>query len=165
VSTVGSSPLLGSLVDLDVGNNKVGAIETLDFGIGLGVLEKTKQELSRLDGPTGTGGTELLSCRTNFPQHQPSHTLVSPHLTSHFHPFCVILRSSNVPCAVRPVPPAYLLMGTASLCSLTLPRKVIARLSFIPETAWAASRVFLKETRRKEPRLMADLALLLGLAA
>jgi len=74
VSTVGSSPLLGSLVDLDVGNNKVGAIETLDFGIGLGVLEKTEQELSRLDGPTGTGGTELLSLRS-----PSSSTSVPPH--------------------------------------------------------------------------------------
>jgi len=74
VSTVGSSPLLGSLIDLDVGNNEVGAFETLDFGIGLGVLEKTEQELSRLDRPTGTGGTELLSLRG-----PSSSTSVPPH--------------------------------------------------------------------------------------
>lgn len=53
-----------------------------------------------------------------------------------------------VPWAVRPVLPAYLLMGTASTWPLTFSRYARARVSFQPLMAWAVSRVFLYETRR-----------------
>jgi len=61
VSTVCASSLLWCLVDLDVGNNKVGGIETLNIGVGYGILEETEQELGGLLWPTSLGGTELLS--------------------------------------------------------------------------------------------------------
>ena len=61
VSTVRASPLLGSLVDLDVLDDQVAGIQTLGVGIGLGVLEQAEQELGGLDGPAGFGDTELLS--------------------------------------------------------------------------------------------------------
>ena len=61
VSAVSPSSLLGSLVDLDVGDDQVGGIETLNIGIGLGVAEESEKELGRLNGPAGTGDTELLS--------------------------------------------------------------------------------------------------------
>jgi hypothetical protein len=49
-------------------------------------------------------------------------------------------------------------MGTASFLSMTFWRKVWARWSFQPLIAWAVSRVFLKETRRYDPRERADFA-------
>lgn len=49
-------------------------------------------------------------------------------------------------------------MGTASFFSVTLLRKAMARWSFQPLIAWAVSLVFLKETRRYDPRARADLA-------
>jgi len=61
VGTVCASSLLWCLVDLDVGNNEVGGIETLNVGVGDGVLEETEQELSGLLWPASLGGTELLS--------------------------------------------------------------------------------------------------------
>lgn len=60
---VSASSLLGSLVDLDVLNDKVASVKSLGIGIGLGILEEGEEEFSRLDGPTRLGDTELLSCR------------------------------------------------------------------------------------------------------
>lgn len=68
------------------------------------------------------------------------------------------------PCAHRPVPPAYRLIGTASLWALTFSKYAIARWTFIPFMAWATSRVFLKDTRRKAPRALAVLVGLAGVA-
>jgi len=62
VRTVCPPPLLWGLVDLDVGNGEVGNVETLDVSVGLGVLEEVQKESGGLDGPAGTGDTELLSC-------------------------------------------------------------------------------------------------------
>lgn len=62
---------------------------------------------------------------------------------------------TNSPWAVRPVLPPYRLIGTASLWLMTFSRKARARCSFIPLMAWAVSRVFLKLTRRYEPRARA----------
>lgn len=62
VGTVGSSALLGGLVDLDVLDNEVGGVETLGVGVGLGVLQEAEQELSGLGGPAGAGDAELLAC-------------------------------------------------------------------------------------------------------
>jgi hypothetical protein len=61
VGTVSSSPLLGGLVDLDVGDLEVGGVETLGVGVGLSVAEETEKELGRLLGPAGAGNTELLA--------------------------------------------------------------------------------------------------------
>jgi hypothetical protein len=63
VSTVGTSAALGSLVDLDVLDDKVAGVETLGVGVGLSVLEEIDEELGGLDGPAGTGDTPLLSWR------------------------------------------------------------------------------------------------------
>lgn len=49
-------------------------------------------------------------------------------------------------------------MGTASFLSMTFWRNAWARWSFQPLMAWAVSRVFLKETRRYDPRERADFA-------
>lgn len=61
VGTVGTTVLLGGLVDLDVLDNKLLGVETLGIGVGLGVLEEVLNELDRLDGPAGLGHTKLLS--------------------------------------------------------------------------------------------------------
>lgn len=61
MSTVGASPLLGSLVDLDVLNDEVSSIETLGVGIRFGVLQQREEEFGGLDGPAGLGDTELLA--------------------------------------------------------------------------------------------------------
>lgn len=50
VSAVCAAALLGCLVDLDVLDDQVGGIETLDVGIGFGVLEETEQEFGGFDG-------------------------------------------------------------------------------------------------------------------
>ena len=63
MSTVGASPSLGGLVDLDVLDNEVGSVETLNVCVGLGVLEEIDQKVGRLNGPPGLANTPLLSCR------------------------------------------------------------------------------------------------------
>jgi hypothetical protein len=62
VSTVGASPALGSLVDLDVLDNEVAGVETLGVGVGLSVLQEVEEELSGLDGPASLADTPLLAC-------------------------------------------------------------------------------------------------------
>ena len=42
VGAVGSATLLGGLVDLDVLDDQVAGVETLDVGVGLSVLEETE---------------------------------------------------------------------------------------------------------------------------
>ncbi len=79
--------------------------------------------------------------------------------------FEIHLFKANVPCAARPVPPAYLLIGTASLCSWTFSRNLTARCNFHPLIAWAVSRVFLKETRKYAPRARADFVGWISVAA
>ena len=62
MSAVGTSALLGSLVDLDVLDDEVAGVKTLGIGVGLSVLEQGKEELGGLDGPAGLADTELLAC-------------------------------------------------------------------------------------------------------
>ena len=62
MGTVGSSALLGGLVDLDVLDDQSAGVEALGVGVGLGVLEEVKQVLGRLDGPASTRDTKLLAC-------------------------------------------------------------------------------------------------------
>lgn len=61
VSSVGSSSLLGGLVDLDVLDDQVAGVEALSIGVGLGVSKEAEQELGRLYGPSSLGDTELLA--------------------------------------------------------------------------------------------------------
>jgi len=63
VRTVGASPSLGGLVDLDVLDDEVAGVETLGVSVGLGVLQEADEELGGLDGPAGLGDTPLLGCR------------------------------------------------------------------------------------------------------
>lgn len=67
VCTVCAAALLWCLVDLDVLYDKVTGIEALGIGVGLSVLEETKKELGRLDGPAGAGDTESLAYRSISP--------------------------------------------------------------------------------------------------
>jgi hypothetical protein len=115
VGTVCATALLGCLVDLDVLDNQVGGVQTLGVGVGLGVLEKAREELGRLDGPASLADAELLSCGTKLSQYG--------------YPLCILAHgwpqvfnedwAAYIPWAVRPVLPAYLRMGTASLFSWT----------------------------------------------
>lgn len=52
VSTVRATAGLGSLLDHNVADNELLSLETLGLSVGLGVLEKGKEELDRLDGPS-----------------------------------------------------------------------------------------------------------------
>lgn len=63
VGTVSPSPLLRSLVDLNMGNRKVGGIKSLGVGVGLCVAEETEKELGGLFRPTCSRDTELLTCK------------------------------------------------------------------------------------------------------
>lgn len=63
VGTVGASPSLGGLVDLDVLDDKGTGVETLGVSVGLGVLDEVGEELSGLDGPAGAADTPLLAYR------------------------------------------------------------------------------------------------------
>jgi hypothetical protein len=62
VSTVRASSLLWCLIDLDVLDNERGGVEAFGVCVGFGVAEKTKKELSRLDGPASLRDTKLLAC-------------------------------------------------------------------------------------------------------
>ena len=64
VGTVCPSALLGGLVDLDVLDNQSTSVETLGIGVGLSVLEEVEDVLGGLDGPAGSGDTELLAYST-----------------------------------------------------------------------------------------------------
>lgn len=52
VSTVGATAGLGSLLDDNVADNELLGVKTLGLSVSLGVLEKGKEELDRLDGPS-----------------------------------------------------------------------------------------------------------------
>jgi hypothetical protein len=84
VSAVCAAALLGGLVDLDVLDNQVASVETLGIGVGLGVLEQAEEELSRLDGPAGTGDTEGLACCSTPHQHASFYRFVSRSPSSQF---------------------------------------------------------------------------------
>lgn len=51
---------LGCLLDNNVADNELVDIETVNLGVGLGVLEQAKEELGRLDGPATLHDTVLL---------------------------------------------------------------------------------------------------------
>lgn len=121
VSTVCASSLLGSLVDLDVLDDQVAGVEAFGVGVGLGVAEETEEKLGGLDGPASAGDTELLAFITINVSSQ------TPRLVQHFLSQALTLRlrertDLHSPCALRPVLPAYLLIGTASVCPITFSR-------------------------------------------
>lgn len=94
------------MVDLDVLDDQVAGIETLGIGVGLSVTEESKEELGGLDGPAGTGDTEWLSYNPKISAIVPAPVSMRKQSSKHF---------QNIPCAVLPMLPQYLLMGTASL--------------------------------------------------
>ena len=59
---VRAASLLWRLVDLDVLDDQIGYVKALSVGVGLGVLEESKEVLSGFDGPAGAGYAELLAC-------------------------------------------------------------------------------------------------------
>ena len=61
MGTVSAAAALGSLVDLDVLDNKVTGVETLGVSVGLGVLEEVGEEVGGLGGPAGLADTPLLA--------------------------------------------------------------------------------------------------------
>lgn len=61
MGTVGPSPTLGGLVDLDALDNEVTGVEALAVGVGLGVLEQVGKELGGLLRPAGLADTPLLA--------------------------------------------------------------------------------------------------------
>lgn len=61
VSTVRAAARLGSLLDDNVADDELLGVKALGLGVGLGVLEQSKEELDRLDGPStceGVGCTD-----------------------------------------------------------------------------------------------------------
>lgn len=162
MSTIGTTTLLGSLVDLDVFDDQVAGVEALCVGVCFGVFEEAEEEFGGFLGPAGFGDAELFSWfRVSFLLDRVvSVECVLDAERSFFIDNCCLPQAPLIPisininqkmhspCAVRPVLPAYLLIGTASFFSMTLPRYERARWSFQPLIACAVSRVFLKETRR-----------------
>ena len=61
MGTVCAATLLGCLVDLNVLDDQVAGVETLGVRVGFGILEKTEEELCRLDRPAGTRDTKLFA--------------------------------------------------------------------------------------------------------
>jgi hypothetical protein len=82
VGTVGSSPLLGCLVDLDVLDDQVAGVEALSIGIGFGVSEETEEVLGGLYGPSGARNTKLLACTMNSGSVSDFHHLSTPAVIS-----------------------------------------------------------------------------------
>lgn len=158
MGTVSPSSLLGGLVDLDVLDDQVAGVETLDIGVGGGVLEETEKVLGRLSGPSSAGDTELLACSKSrlvsilisIIETMRNRIAGRGNIDNSTTTKEKLKKSSwdFVPWEARPMPPAYLRKATASLCSWTFSRNLTARFNFQPLMAWAVSRVFLKETRR-----------------
>lgn len=61
VSSVSSSSVLWSLVDLDVGDLQLGNVQTLGLSVGLSVLQQVLDVVDGLDGPSGLLDTPLLT--------------------------------------------------------------------------------------------------------
>ena len=61
VSAVGSATLFRCLINLDVLDDEISGVKTLGVRIGFGVLQEREEVLSRLDGPAGSGNTELFA--------------------------------------------------------------------------------------------------------
>jgi hypothetical protein len=165
VGAVSASPLLGSLVNLDVLDDKVSGIKTLGVGIRFSILEQGEQKSSRFNWPASLGDAELFPCGPDcvvsglyrqrckealeipvtgrsklshieapIPNQAKGfnhgdgkkYSSLSPSLAS-LNPydmgcFLSLVAYDHLPCAHRPVLPAYRLIGTASLCAITFSR-------------------------------------------
>ena len=62
MSTIGTTALLGRLVDLDVLDDQVAGVEALGVGVCFRVLEQAEEEFCGFLGPAGAGDAELLAC-------------------------------------------------------------------------------------------------------
>lgn len=62
MGTIGAATLFGSLVDLDVLDDKVGGVEAFGVGVCLGVFEEREKVLGGFYGPASAGDAELFSC-------------------------------------------------------------------------------------------------------
>jgi hypothetical protein len=133
VGTVCAAALLRGLVDLNVLDDQVAGVQSLGVGVGLGVLQKAEQELSRLDGPSCLGNTELLSCgfpsifySSNASSHMAAsstmgfvHTLGStasaPGISPHWHSLALLLNIVEVGFGALEFPAVDGLGGLASV--------------------------------------------------
>ena len=62
VSTIGTTALLGCLVDLDVLYDEVAGVKALGVGVCFCVFEQAEEEFCGFLGPAGAGNAELFSC-------------------------------------------------------------------------------------------------------
>lgn len=134
MGTVGTTALLGCLIDLDVLDDQVAGVEAFGVRVRFGVLEEAEEELGGLFRPAGFGDAELFTCaifqsqyclqtsckrdsdaELSEAQESVFPTRVLSHRCPRSHQYPTSTASSHVPCAVLPVLPAYRLMGTASL--------------------------------------------------
>lgn len=65
MSTVGTTALLGCLVNLDMLDNQVASVQAFGICVRFGVLEETEEELGGLFGPAGFGDAELFALRSS----------------------------------------------------------------------------------------------------
>ena len=70
MSTVGTTALLGCLVNLDMLDNQVASVQAFGICVRFGVLEETEEELGGLFGPAGFGDAELFACAVSKRQHR-----------------------------------------------------------------------------------------------
>lgn len=61
MGTICTTTLLGRLVDLDVLDDQVAGVQALGIGVCFCVLEESEEVFGGLDGPAGTGDTELFA--------------------------------------------------------------------------------------------------------
>ena len=61
MGTIGTTALLGRLVDLDVLHDQVAGVETLGIGVRFGVFEQAEEEFGGFLGPAGAGDAELFA--------------------------------------------------------------------------------------------------------
>ena len=63
MSTISSTTLLRSLVDLDMLHDQVAGIEAFGVCVCFCVFEEAEEEFGGFFGPAGFGDAELFSCR------------------------------------------------------------------------------------------------------
>lgn len=69
MSTIRSTTLLWSLVDLDMLDNEITRVKTLGIGIGFGVVQEVQEELGGFNGPPSSCDAECFACLC--PMQQP----------------------------------------------------------------------------------------------
>ena len=147
MGTIGTTALLGRLVDLDVLHDQVAGVEAFGIGVRFRVLEQAEEEFGGFLGPAGAGDAELFACiycsslassislllingiSPMIAKAWPSSRAVfnaTVAQTQHFFSYPRSYRAQGfdiiIPCEARPTPPAYRLIGTTSFFSITLSR-------------------------------------------